>query len=143
MKDEASEDFGSRLREIRKRLNLKQKDFASAVGLAGSYLSEIESGKIKPGFDFFYKITSIFNINPLFLLHGKEPKFLEKNNINGIKPLFPAVRQENLDELFWYLKHSTMVQYAILEFFTRYKLANKNEIEQNIKELKSSIKDNN
>ncbi|MDQ1353023.1 MAG: Helix-turn-helix protein, partial [Acidobacteriota bacterium] len=53
-------DFGNRLKIARGQLHLSQRDFAAQLDIAGSYLSEIEAGKTRPGFEFFYKTSKIF-----------------------------------------------------------------------------------
>jgi hypothetical protein len=74
----------------------------------------------------------IYEINPLYLLHGKEPKFLEKEskNKNGFRSIVDT--SGNLEEFIWFLHHSPMVQFAALEFFTRYKVHNMKDIEQDV-----------
>ncbi len=47
-------DFGNRLKRTREHLHLSQKDFAARLDIAGSYLTEIEASKTRPGFEFFY-----------------------------------------------------------------------------------------
>ena len=43
--------LGSRIRKYREAENITQKRFASMVGTAQSYLSDIEAGRVNIGFD--------------------------------------------------------------------------------------------
>ena len=70
-------EVGKRIKRVREYLKINQKEFAAKLGITTENLSEIENGKTKPGFDFFYKADEIFNINLLYILKGKEPMMLE------------------------------------------------------------------
>jgi transcriptional regulator with XRE-family HTH domain len=140
---EIKQIFGKRVKELRNKLNLSQKDFAAAIDLAASYLSEIESGKIKPGFDFFYKITKEYRVNPFYLLHGEEPVFIEPDkeksvkNKEDISRALAAYFGDNypyLRDMLIYLKHSSMVRYSLMEHFTGYRLSKKEMIAEELKE---------
>ncbi|HLP45265.1 MAG TPA: helix-turn-helix transcriptional regulator [Candidatus Deferrimicrobium sp.] len=125
-------DFANRLKIARGKLHLSQKEFAARLEVAGSYLSEIESGKTRPGFDFFYKTSKIFKINPVYLLHGEGVIFLEaeKSWYEGID--FGSLNSE-VKELVWHMEKSPTVAHAILEFFSRYLYSNQDLIETEIK----------
>jgi transcriptional regulator with XRE-family HTH domain len=41
-------DFGSRIRELRKKQGISLRDFAGEVGIDFTYLSKIENGKVDP-----------------------------------------------------------------------------------------------
>jgi len=104
--------------------------------MAGSYLSEIEGGKVSPGFDFFYKLTANYNINPLYLLHGKGEMFLEEDN-ESLKKREPVEKDygdsnRKVHDLLWYIERSHLFKYAVLEFFTRYLIKNREELKEEI-----------
>lgn len=50
-------NIGKSIKELRKRNNLTQVNFAKAIGVTGSYVSLIESGKKKPSLDVLEKIS--------------------------------------------------------------------------------------
>lgn len=50
------------LKTIRKFHKIKQKDFADKVGIAPSYISEIENGKKAPSLEIISKYSEEFNI---------------------------------------------------------------------------------
>lgn len=117
--NEYPNDFGNRVKSVRSQLHLSQKELAVKLKIAGSYLSEIESGKTRPGFDFFYKTSKILNINPLYLLHGSGSIFQEAENSWHYKIDFGSLNPE-IKELIWYMNQAPTVAHAILEFFSRY-----------------------
>jgi len=67
--------FGQGLKDIRKNLDIQQKDFAEKLRISGSFLSEVEKGKAKPGYDFIKNLIVKFDINPLYLFTGEGPTF--------------------------------------------------------------------
>jgi transcriptional regulator with XRE-family HTH domain len=139
MRQEISIEFGSRLKELRNNLELTQKEFSEKIGVASSYISDIEGGKTKPGFEFLYKLSLNYEINPLYLLHGREPMFLTEGKTPGrsMDLKYAGDNRKTIDELHYYLEHSQLVLYAVLEFFSRYKIQNKELIEKDIEEHQS------
>ncbi|MCP5109012.1 MAG: helix-turn-helix domain-containing protein [bacterium] len=119
VKSEASVEFGKRLKEARKQLHISQKDFAARLEIAGSYLSEVEAGKTRPGFEFFYKVSKLFRINTDYLLHGQGPVFWEEESLPYRDVDFGSLNRE-IQNLIWYMEHSPIVQFAMLEHFSRY-----------------------
>ncbi|MCX6581484.1 MAG: helix-turn-helix transcriptional regulator [Candidatus Aminicenantes bacterium] len=59
--------FGRRLKDIRRKLIIPQKDFAEKLQMSGSFLSEVEKGKAKPGYEFLKSLILKFNINLIYL----------------------------------------------------------------------------
>lgn len=144
MNDKIKAVFAGRVKELRSHLNLSQKDFASTLDIGASYLSEIESGKIKPGFDFFYKLTKIYRVNPFYLFHGEEPVLLASPDENE-KEKGKEERYDELEpyfgdsfsmirELLLYIEHSVMVRHSVLEHFASYLLEKKGLISEELKE---------
>jgi transcriptional regulator with XRE-family HTH domain len=63
--------IGIRVSEIRKKLNLRQVDFAKEVEISQQALSQIEHGTILPSLDLLQKITSKYSIDYNFIIDGK------------------------------------------------------------------------
>ncbi|NIM13686.1 MAG: helix-turn-helix domain-containing protein [Candidatus Aminicenantes bacterium] len=80
MKEELLLHLGSRVIEARGKLGLKQKDFAKALGVSASYLSDIELGKTRPSFDFLISCYSKYKLNISWLLVGDGPMFLDRES---------------------------------------------------------------
>ena len=128
-------EFATRLKMIRGQLHLSQKDFAAQLDFAGSYLSEIESGKTRPGFEFFYKISKIFKINPVYLLHGEGPIFLETGK-SWYEDIDFGSLNEGVQEMIWHMNNAPTVAHALLEFFARYLYTNRDFITAEIKKTR-------
>jgi transcriptional regulator with XRE-family HTH domain/KaiC/GvpD/RAD55 family RecA-like ATPase len=55
-------DLGGRVRQIRKRQAMPQKELAALVGVTPSTISQIESGTIYPSLPGLYKIAQVLNV---------------------------------------------------------------------------------
>ncbi|UCH94951.1 MAG: helix-turn-helix transcriptional regulator, partial [Candidatus Aminicenantes bacterium] len=119
-----SKEFGLRLKKIRKQLKLKQEDFGNRIGMKNNYLSGIETGRIKPGFDFFYKITREFRINPYYLFHNEPPMFMDELLPGSFEEKDFGEASQRVHELIRYIERSPMVKFDILGYFTRYRIQN-------------------
>ncbi len=134
MKQEIAIEFGSRLQALRKSLKLTQREIAAKIGVASSYISEIESGKTRPGFEFLYKISDHYKLNPLFLFHGQEPMLLDKALPDREEPGLADFggNKKRIIEMLKYMEESPMVLFAMLEHFAIYTMKHKDLIKENI-----------
>jgi len=135
--------FGKRLKDIRKTLDIQQKDFAEKLRMSGSFLSEVEKGKAKPGYDFIKNLIVIFDMNPLYLFTGEGPTFTKEIK----EPEPPGLRieitenKEIFEEMFWYFTHVPVVKYSVLEYFKKYLFDHKEMIDYELKKLKLKDKE--
>lgn len=130
--------FGKRLRRVRRRLKLRQKDFAEKLQASTSYLSEIENGKAIPNFYFLKMVIDEFNINPLYLFTKKFPMIMRENNIPKSNILVIKIREDKKDfqELIDCLFHIPEFRYAALDFFSNYLLEHKELIDYELSQIK-------
>jgi transcriptional regulator with XRE-family HTH domain len=108
-------ELGKRVKMIRKELQISQKDFANKINISGSYLSEIEAGKSKPGYDFLFNISRICNVSLAYVLHGIGEIFTGIDygpSITGKEPEHDHI--DTLEELLWYLERSPLRSGAAL-----------------------------
>jgi len=63
-------EINRRVKQVRERSGLTQKDFAEQIGISRSFLSEIESEKVKPSVEALIGIVTRFQIDPHWLLIG-------------------------------------------------------------------------
>ncbi len=73
-------EFGQRLRDLRKKKNLSQRDLAAQVGIDFTYLSKIEGGRLDPPSEVVIRrIAQVLEANEdeLINLAGKVPKDLK------------------------------------------------------------------
>ena len=66
---------GTRIKELRKSLNLTQKDFSAKLNTSAGYISEVENGISKPGYDFLVSVFRNFNANINWLISGEGNPF--------------------------------------------------------------------
>ncbi|WP_420266023.1 helix-turn-helix domain-containing protein [Candidatus Magnetominusculus dajiuhuensis] len=64
-------DIFYRIKLVRKKYRLSQKEFASELGVSQGFLSELESGKYKPTKIILLAIAYLYPINIDWLLTGK------------------------------------------------------------------------
>jgi transcriptional regulator with XRE-family HTH domain len=119
LKEENVSDFGQRLRAIRKSLQLKQRDFANDLDVSVTTLSDIETGKSKPGLDFFVRLSGTFNVNLYYLFFGEGEMFRKKDD-TGPMENFLGESSEDVKEFLTYFFNSKLVQYQVLGYFRRF-----------------------
>ncbi len=137
MKKQLVKAIGRRIREIRVNLGLTQWEFARKMEMANTHLSDIETGRSGPGINFFYAITKYHKVNPLYILMGQHPLFLEeekKQEEEKQKPEPPDFGENTprIEEMLGYFKRSPMVRFAVLNFFSTYIVEKKDLIKDDI-----------
>jgi transcriptional regulator with XRE-family HTH domain len=126
-------DIGGRIKDVRTALDLKQKQFAIELSLSPSFLSEIEAGRSKPGYDFLHNALVRFSIDPVYILTGAGKMFIERN------PILSAILLERFGELgpdiatmLSFMEKSSIVRYSILMDFKTLMMKKKNIIDSEI-----------
>lgn len=64
-------NVGERIRQIRKKKELTQKDFAGEIGFSKNQISKVENGKIIPSNKLLRRISDAFNVSMEWLMTGK------------------------------------------------------------------------
>jgi transcriptional regulator with XRE-family HTH domain len=96
LKREHFVDIGPRIKEMRTRIGMSQKELADRVDLTPSFISQLESNQISPSLSSFMQICDALGINPTAILGEKraDEKWLIKKervfstpllNRNGLK----------------------------------------------------------
>ena len=62
MQESLLQDFGSRLRQMRKMRRLRQRDMAS-FGLSYKYYQRIEAGQVNPTLITLHRLATAFNVS--------------------------------------------------------------------------------
>ena len=126
------ETFGNRLRQIRQRLMMKQKEFARSLGISEPSMSEIENGKYKPGHNFLYNIVKTHKVNLYYLLFGEGEMFLESLSVGGVlSPHFAS--NPEIKRFLYYFERSPILQHFILGQYRRYMNDERENIERDVK----------
>ncbi len=143
MEKKVRKAIAERLKTIRAELRLTQKEFGARMGTSNTYISTLESALTGPGFYTLYKLTKYYNINPLYLLHGKGPVFidLEEKQEEEPKPEIESKPEPlpldndnpQIREMLTYFQRSPMVKYSILGYYSRFVIENKSLIEEDIR----------
>lgn len=64
---------GARLKELRVKLGMKQKQLAGAVGVNPSYVCDIEKGRVQPSLKFLLSASDVLNVDFNWLAKGQGP----------------------------------------------------------------------
>ena len=102
---------GSRIKYLRLKNNLNQKDFCKKINLGQSRLSEIESDKTKPSFDTLISINKTFDISLDWLMLGVENYINEDNSCISNLSNNDSIRQIPSDDTF--IDFSKRLKYII------------------------------
>ena len=131
---------GERIKKIRKALNLKQKEFAERLNMSSPSLSEIETGKYKPGYDFLINISKEFNVNLYYVLFGEGDMFIDPilSSYRRVKEF--AVNIEDVRDFLYYFERSSILQYFILNQFKTKMVMEKEPVLKEINEYESKRK---
>ncbi len=87
-------NLGDKIRTLRKKLGMTQKELAEQVGLTPSFISQLEKNLISPSLDSLLKLSEKLNTQPIYFLTDGESGPLQKMVIK------PSERQDiHLQEL--------------------------------------------
>jgi transcriptional regulator with XRE-family HTH domain len=137
------ENLGIRVKQIRKALHLSQTELADRIGMSRSFISQVEKGGLKCGYDFIFKLSDIFNVNLYYLVHGEGEMFGTENprpSMDG-KEVGEAI--ETLNQLVWYLERSPLMSHSLLSMATKFLYENEEHIKREIKKFDSKREDTN
>lgn len=72
---------GNRIRQIRKHQGLTQAELAKILNVAVPTVSDVENNKTMPSFELIEGLSTHFNMNLEFLIHGKGELYKETEEI--------------------------------------------------------------
>lgn len=81
-------NLGEKIRRLRKKIGMTQKELAEQVGLTPSFISQLEKNLISPSLDSLLKLSEKLNTQPIYFLVEGESSALQKMVIK------PEERQE-------------------------------------------------
>ena len=140
-KHENSLDIGDRLKGIRKKLKLHQKEMAAALQIAPSYLCEIEKGNGNPGPELFVRLASEFNVNMNYLFTGNGEMFSDaplkiKKQEFGINEDI-----DTLEKINWLYEKSIVFRGMLISQVNKIMYQEREMIEHNLRKDKSKTGD--
>ncbi len=77
--------IGRRLKKIRRKLGLTQKEFATSIEISEATLRRYESGQNFPDAEVLERIADKYGVNIHWLVTGKGPMFL-RDSYKNIEP---------------------------------------------------------
>jgi transcriptional regulator with XRE-family HTH domain len=104
--------IGRRLKDIRKKLNLRQKEFAEKMDITMVTLSDIETGKKRPGSDILFNLSELYDVNLDFLLFGQGSMFRQGMKMDGVTVEENAFGDytDDVREMLWYMRNSRLAR---------------------------------
>lgn len=132
--------FGERLKQIRKALYLSQADLSEKLEVSRSFISELESGLVRCGYDLIFKLSEIYSVNLYYLVRGEGAMFDAKTPTSSLSGKAIGDPIESISELIWYLERSTLMRYNVLLAATRILLDEENRIAKEIEKFNAKNK---
>lgn len=87
--------MNSRLKELRKSVNLTQTEFADKLGLAQNSIASYESGRRTPNEAIVKSICREFNVNYEWLVNGTGSMFVELSREEEIAKYFGTLLKDD------------------------------------------------
>lgn len=127
-------EVGERIKDVREKLGIKQKDFARVLSISAPTLSEMEAGRNKPSFDVLEKLAKQYKINLYYLMFGRGEIFENPlmEFLTDLEEKDMAVRAGEVKRFLEYFGKSMQVQFNILDHFEKMMRTSESEIEKEI-----------
>ncbi len=74
--------FGDRMKELREKRKMSQKDLAERIGIAKSAISFYESDDRFPSYEVLIKVSRIFNVTTDYLLGIERKRTIDVSNLS-------------------------------------------------------------
>lgn len=136
-KEALHREIGLHLRMIRDEIHLTMEVISQETGISRSYLSDFERGVKLPTSKYLKYLFVRHNVNLNFVFSGEGNKF--RPTAEETTPNFGKF-QDEVDKLLHFMADMPHTLYAVLGFFTEYKMINKNLIEQHFAEKEKLAK---
>jgi transcriptional regulator with XRE-family HTH domain len=132
MAKEYSKEFGERIKDIRNALRISQKELAAGLDIAACNLSEIENGKVTPGYTFLFKISSRFHVSLDYLFSGEGKMFLpfDPNSARDKNRIPEQIK--SIDDLERVASRSPMFRNYILAIAAKFRYENGPLLEKDV-----------
>ena len=116
-------DTGLQLKAIRERLKLTLDGMSKETRISRSYISDFERGLKLPTAKYLKYLHDKHNIS-LHYIFCSDGRMFRPEEDEDVAPDFGKFREE-VDELLRYISRVPHALYAVLGFFTEYKIKNK------------------
>lgn len=101
--------IGSRIKELRKRLDLSQNEFSRKINISKGNLSDLENHKYNPSYSVIVEMIKKFEVNPVWLLLGEGCMFFRFNMCfdENFKPKLYSLNDYRDEKVFKLLNNTT------------------------------------
>ena len=144
-------EFGRRVKAVRKHLKLKQREMSAKLNITLTTLSDIETGKSYPCYDFFFNMVEHFDVNLYYLLFGRGEMLVlpgtgsppGKDKVKDETEITLTVERQDLREFLRHFFGSRVLQYHMMSEYFKFFNKNSTEIEREIEaqEKEGGIRD--
>lgn len=135
-------EVGSRIRSIREALKLKQKEFCTKLNISDASLSELETGKYRPSFDFLNNLAKEYNANLYYMYFGKGKMFVDLAITSTVSEEDFVIDIEDVRKLYEHFEKSPYVQYSMLHHLRSLMLRQGDVVEKEIEEFEKKKQEN-
>ena len=141
MSKEKENDVGNRIKQIRLELKLKQQEFADKLDMSGPSLSEIETGKYKPGFELLLKLYKTFNVSLYYVLFGEGSIFVDPAESSYRRLESYAKNSEDVRDFLYHFERSSILQYFILNQYKKQMMTEKDLILKEVEDFEAKTRE--
>jgi transcriptional regulator with XRE-family HTH domain len=128
-----SNEVGLRLKELRRKLNMTQPQLGEKMGIKATTLAKHEKGICFPTGKMLNILASQYNVSMDYLVCGRGTLFYEdKDNTDSIHPKNIMSGDKELEELISLVSSMSWVRHALLSYFQRFKLENRELIQKEL-----------
>ena len=120
------EETGRQLRSIREDLRMTMDAVSKETGISRSYISDFERGFRLPTSKYLRYLHDSHQVNLNYVFGSEERKF----RMTKDKPPDFGKMQDDVDDLLRFMAEVPHALYAVLGYFTEYKLMNKEVIQR-------------
>jgi transcriptional regulator with XRE-family HTH domain len=114
-------EIGERLKIVREALKLTLKAVQEKTAISTSYISDFERGKKFPSSKYMKELVVTFGVSADYIFSGKGEMFFK--NEDDLKEIYDFGKfNEDVQEMLFYMKKVPNALFAVLEFFTDYKV---------------------
>ena len=123
-------EFGKRIKLLREELRMKQKEFASGIGISASFISQIEMGHKNPGYDFLYILMSKYHVSLDWLFYGTGEMFVKQEAKRSEEEERDDI--SSIDDMIWFLENSNLFNLNVMGFAARFFFENEEHIDKDL-----------
>ncbi len=85
----------TRIKEMRKHLNLTQTEFGDSLGVSRDVINSYERGRVTPTQTFVELLCMKYDVNPEWLKHGTGDMFLERDSDDEINDFLSSIMDDD------------------------------------------------